>query len=64
MGIVTGIVMDSSSTHIKAVLVAFDIPNVGEHAKAMSAYKHINCNSVPIEEMQVNFVLTKNHHVK
>ena len=55
MGTVTDIVMDSSSAHIKAVLVAFDIPTVGEHAKAMNAYKHINCNSVPIEEMQVNF---------
>ena len=55
MGTVTDIVMDSSSTHMKAVLVAFDIPTVGEHAKALSVYKHINCNSVPIEEMQVNF---------
>ena len=55
MGTVTDIVMDSSSAHIKAVLVTFDIPTVGKHAKAMSAYKHINCNSVPIEEMQVNF---------
>ena len=48
MGTVTDIVMDSSSAHIKAVLVTFDIPIVGKHAKTMSAYKHINCNSVPI----------------
>ena len=55
MGTAIDIVMDSSSAHIKAVLVTFDISTVGKHAKAMSAYKHINCNSVAIEEMQVDF---------
>ena len=52
-------VMDSSSTHMKAVLVTFDIQTVGKHAKALSAYKHINCDSVPIEEMQVNFCVDR-----
>ena len=62
MGTVADIVMDSSSSHIKAVLVAFDMTTIGEHAKSVSAYKHINCDAVPIEEMQVNFCV--DHHAK
>ena len=59
MGTVMDIVMDSSSTHIKAVLVAFDMTTIGDHAKSISAYKHIDCNAVPIEEMQVNFCVNR-----
>ena len=49
-------VVPCSTPHkIRAVLVKFDNDRVGSNAKQESMYKHIDKNSVPIEEVQTNF---------
>ena len=55
MGTVTNVVPCTTPHKIRAVLVKFDNDRVGSNAKQMSMYKSIDKNSVPIEEVQVNF---------
>ena len=55
MGTVTNVVPCTTPHKIRAVLVKFDNDRVGSNAKQVSMYKHIDKNSVPIEEVQTNF---------
>ena len=55
MGTVTHVVPCTTPHKIRAVLVKFDNDRVGSNAKQVSMYKHIDKNSVPIEEVQTNF---------
>ena len=55
MGTVTNVVPCTTPHKIRAVLVKFDNDTVGSNVKQMSMYKRIDKNSVPIEEVQVNF---------
>jgi len=55
MGTVTNVVPCTTPHKIRAVVVKFDNDRVGSNAKQVSMYKHIDKNSVPIEEVQTNF---------
>ena len=55
MGTVTSIIPCTVPQKIKTILVKFDDDRVGSDAKQTSMYKHIDKNSVPIEEVQINF---------
>ena len=64
MGFVSHISMDRLSQDIKAILVVFDNPDVGEDAKSRSLYKHINANAVPIKCGQKTFNLKTKSNVR
>ena len=56
MGTVMDIVLDTC-TFVKAILVRFDYESIGQEARSISMYKHINKTSVPIHRNQTSFAI-------
>ena len=57
MGTVTDIVLDTSTLIVEAILVRFDYGSIGQEARSISMYKHINKTSVPIHRNQTSFAI-------
>ena len=54
-GIISDIVMNETSTQIKAILVAFDYDTIGKEARCQSIYNYLNPDATPILESKETF---------
>ena len=59
MGTVTYIVLDTTASIVKTILVKFDYESIGQEACSVSMYKHINKMSVPIQRKQGSFAVSE-----
>ena len=57
IGTVTDIVLNTTTTIVKAILVKFDYESIGQEACSISMYKHISKMSVPIHRKQTSFAV-------
>ena len=56
-GTISDIVMNETSTQIKATLVAFDYDTIGKDARCQSIHKYLNLDAVPIFQSEATFHL-------
>ena len=59
MGTVTDIVLDTTTSIVKTILVKFDFESIRQEACPVSMYKHINKTSVPIQRKQASFAVSE-----
>ena len=57
MGTITDIVLHTTTSIVKAILVKFDCESIGQEACSISMYKLISKTSVPIHRKQTSFAV-------